>query len=142
MKVFVATREMQGTREGDEFLGDGEGKLVYFGGRCCGGPGFLDKPCSCLRSMTGFDAAVSTTTFKVADIGMSLDEFYEKYIYVMTDGEDIDKDEWESSIDAWKRDADLLLDAANTFPEGLVLERRDRDIQPRNEFNFTFPFDD
>jgi hypothetical protein len=66
MKVFVATKEMQGTREGDVF-GAKEGEIVILWGTS-----FKDR-----SAMTSAEGA--TTTFKVAEVDMSEEEYFRAY---------------------------------------------------------------
>jgi hypothetical protein len=78
-----------------------------------------------------------TTTFKVAEMDITEDEFFNQFLALKGYGDDFEEDEMPYE----RRDAQTCLAAAAGFPERVVLERRGFDIQPRSEFNFRFPYE-
>jgi len=139
MKVFVATNEMQGTREGDVFTTE-EGELVSYSTGTCG-PGIPDAHCPCRRAMDGFDGGL-TTTFKVVDMPITTEEYFARYYKLGSVNPDLTEEDIADMGDIAFEAAEDQLRAADHFPENVVLERRDRDIQPRSPFNYTFPIED
>ena len=73
LKVLEATKETQGQRASD-FTGVPEGELVRFHFQCDSDTE-PDGGCGCARSMTGMQTLKATTTFKVAEIEMGVDEY-------------------------------------------------------------------
>ena len=127
MKVLVATREGQGVRRND-FCFVPEGELVRFGFVCDGEQ--LDGSCGCRRSLCGFDCLLSTTTFKVVDLPISEDEYFEKLISSsLKAGFVIDGDS-KYMVDIAHQDCARLLELAKSFDVGIVLENREV-VQPR-----------
>jgi len=127
MKVLVATRDGQGLRRNDFcFVPDGE--LVRFGFVCDGEE--LDGSCGCLRSLCGFDCLKSTTTFKVADLPLSEDEYFDKLVASFRSSGWIKGEPSEQWKAIARQDCDRLLKIAMLFNIGTVLEKREV-IQPR-----------
>ena len=124
LQVFVATDETQGTRKND-FCFATVGELVRFATECDGET--VDGPCGCRRAVSGMVSLRATTTFKVAVLPMSVQEL-------------VDALEHSYQASGWaaflNRDDALaeardLLEMADGFPVGAVLERRGNKIQCR-----------
>lgn len=135
MKVFVATSEGQGKRETD-FSHSQEDDLVFFPFECGSDASDIDGSCGCRRSMEGLNSA-STTTFKVKDLDISEADYYKKFIEALVKNRGFDETEIEEGAEYFKPEFQNLLNAANIFPEDLVLEKRGNDIQSRPAFSFT-----
>ena len=138
MKVFVATKEGQGSREND-FSFTEEGELLLFSYGCDRDKDNVDGGCGCRRGMSGFQTLKSTTTFKVVDIEMTEDEYIDKHVAAMAKTGFFDGEDLEDQKACSRSDIELLLEGASVFPEGIILERRGNDIQPRVEFSWSFP---
>jgi len=123
MKVFLATQQGQGQRPND-FCHAWERELVRFGMDCDWEA--VDGLCGCRRSMVGFRSSKSTTTFKVVEVDMSLDDFLECYRTSLK----VDGYGFISEDNMTKYGVELTQLAA-TFPVNVVLERREQ-IQVRN----------
>jgi len=125
MKVFVATSRGQGVRSND-FCFTVEGEFVLFPSEC--DREAVDGSCGCRRSMSGMHTKKGTTTFMVADKGITEEQFVEL---------------WRKSMvtSGWIEDRPLtgeekqepmeLLRIAGRFLVGTVLERRGNKIQVR-----------
>jgi hypothetical protein len=112
MKIIVATSETQGQRPGDfNFVPDGE--IVMVSDCDCLHPG-----CDCVRSMVGINSRKGTTTMKVIESDISLEE-YRRLIGDASQGY------IELGVDdqVLYEQADALLDLAMQFPVGAVIER-------------------
>lgn len=81
----------------------------------------------------------STTTFKVVDMEMTEDEYVDKHVAAMAETGFSFGDDIEEQKDISRSDIQVLLEAANGFPVGMILERRGNDIQPRPQFSWSFP---
>lgn len=126
MKVFVSTKKLQGLRKND-FSHTLEGELVKYGFECDGET--VDGHCGCKRSMVGFESLKATTTFKVVEMPITHQEFWEKYV------ESERKAGWitekTDDLKVFKAVAKELLELANRFPIDVVLEKRGNLIQTR-----------
>ena len=72
MKIFTATAQTQGTRS-DDFFFCQEGEIVHFGVFRCSTEK-LQRRCGCYRSMVGLVTSKATTTFKVEDMNLRIDD--------------------------------------------------------------------
>ncbi len=116
MRVFVATSEGQGLSLSD-YCDLKEGDLVFFPLlNCRTHPDDFDCGCSD-RIMDSNDPEGSTTTFKVADVDITKEEYYKKL--VANDRE---------------KQLEELLAAASYFPVGTVLEKEEDDIRARSKW--------
>jgi hypothetical protein len=126
MKVLTATKEKQGKRKND-FSHTKEGELVKFGMVCDGET--TDGGCGCKRSTVGFGTLKATTTIKVEERNITEKEFIQQYI------ESDKKAGWyEYRKDGDKEiieDAKYLLELADSFDVGTILEKRGNKIQTR-----------
>lgn len=122
MKVLVATKERQGLRPND-FCFVPEGELVRFSWTCDGEG--IDGKCGCRRSLCGFDCLLSTTTFKVADLPLSEDEYFDKLIESFRSAGWIDGELTDNLKAIARQDCDRLLKLAMLFNVGTVLENRE-----------------
>lgn len=129
MKVLVATKEKQGMRKND-FSFTREGELVTFTGMECDGEK-VDGNCGCRRSMCGVETHKATTTFKVVDMPIEKEVFYECLkINLVSTG-------WAGLMGkdkAWAivfKDVMELMSLADKFEVGTVLEKRGGTIQVR-----------
>ncbi len=129
MKVFVATTETQGQRKND-FSFVKEGELVTFGFECDGED--VDGSCGCRRCMSGVETHKATTTFKVANLPLSKEEYTERIIQSGRDGGWV-KDPDSEGVARFKETAEELLTLAEGFPLGVVLEKRGNGIQARRK---------
>lgn len=71
MKIFVATSKTQGQRSND-FIACGENEIVNFGSMCDRSK--ADDSCGCARAMVGLNSRKATTTVKVIDSDMTLND--------------------------------------------------------------------
>lgn len=125
MKVLVATKELQGQRKND-FNFCKEGEFVSFDLECDREK--IDGNCGCRRSLGGFDTLKATTTFKVVNVKITK----KKYIDLLKKSEI--KARWYKPTDNLsdvEKKGKYLLDLANSFRVGLVLEKRGNSIQSR-----------
>ena len=120
LQIFVSTTQTQGERDND-FCFVPEGELVTFTAPCDKDSGDPDGPCGCNRSMDGILCRKGTTTAKVVNTDMSIDE----YANVL----------WEADRKALGLSRrhrsgyaaevlEKLLMAASAFPVGSVVEYR------------------
>jgi hypothetical protein len=125
MKIFVATRKGQGCRENDFCFTVGR-EPVRFAVDCDDDDG-PDGICGCKRAMCGMRSGKPTTTFMVANVKMTKEEYaklvknsYESWIGVGSVTEEVIRNETVS-----------LLDMAEPFKPEVILERRGSGIQIR-----------
>ena len=120
MKIIVATTQTQGQRPGD-FNFVPEGEVVIVSDCDC-----LHAGCECSRSMVGVKCGKGTTTMMVLESGMSREE-YRRLIRDANKGyEDLGVDE-----SVFDEQADSLLELADQFPAGVVIERDGEDFEQR-----------
>lgn len=130
MRILVATHKLQGQREND-FYFCVEGELVKLPFDCDKDGDNPDGPCGCRRSFSGLESSKGTTTARVEERAMSLDEYRERM--------------WRSHVnEGWavadygmtRGESDLIADAmmalAKPWVVGTILERRER-VQERTE---------
>lgn len=120
MKIIVATSETQGQQPGDfNFVPDGE--IVMISDCDCLHPG-----CDCVRSMVGINSGKGTTTMKVVESSISLEE-YRHLIGEASQGYA------ELGLDdqIFNEQAIALLDLAIQFPAGAVIERDGENFNQR-----------
>jgi len=135
MRILVATRETQGQRDNDFFFCE-EGEPVKIGFACDRDGDNPDGPCGCRRGFAGVQSSRATTTAKVEERALNLDEYRE----ILTDsyrreGWLVDKParEFERSVISVaeiRSRADELLRVAARYVNGTILERRE-EIVPR-----------
>ena len=128
MKVFVATKEKQGLRKND-FCWTDEGELVKFALECDGET--VDGNCGCKRGLGGVDSHKATTTFTVEDRDIDTEEYIKLMLESERQGGWINKDTDEATISAFRDEAKYLLELADCFKIGDVLEKRGSKIQVR-----------
>lgn len=129
MKVFVATSEGQGLRYGD-FFNSNEGDLVLFPSECDRDDNEIDGSCGCRRCMCGFESG-STTTFKVAEINLTKEKYFEKFMAFQVEFGWAAEGIFEGVREFAEAEFEELIELANDFPVGLVLEKRGNTIQSR-----------
>ena len=134
MKVFVATSEGQGLRPSD-FFNSKEGGLVFFAAECGSDINNVDGGCGCRRCMDDSEGN-ATTTFKVADSDITKENYIEKYCEYLIKSGRFEAEEVEEGREYHQADAETLLQAAEVFPVGEILEKRGNDIQPRPKYYF------
>lgn len=126
MKVLIATKETQKQRKND-FCFCEEREFVKFGMECDGEE--IDGGCGCRRSMVGFKTLKGTTTFKVEKIDISKEEYIKQL-----KKSDI-KAGWYKLYDnpakEIKEEADELLNLAQSFNIGDILEKRGNELKMR-----------
>lgn len=130
MRVLVATQETQGQRKND-FHWAKTGELVRFGMDCDGES--VDGGCGCRRSLCGTESGKATTTFEVQEQQLSDEEFRQRIETSLRSSGWIGQawskpDEDRSMIDD---EVASLLEIANHFPVGTILERRGDQIRAR-----------
>jgi len=128
MKVFVATKKLQGLRIND-FCYTIEGELVKYGFVCDGET--VDGHCGCQRSMVGFQSQKATTTFQVVEMPITEDDFWKKYIASERDAGWVSESTTENDLKTFRAVAKELLKLAKRFPINKVLEKRGNMIQTR-----------
>lgn len=126
MKILVSAKKGQGLRDND-FCFVPEGEPVTFVFECDDeGP---DGSCGCMRSMGGMKCHTSTTTFTVADVKMSEEDYFKMVKKNLEDGG------WLKGghipDEAIRQRAKELLRVAKSFRPGVVLEKRGPEIQVR-----------
>lgn len=126
MKVFVSTSEGQGLRTND-FNNCNEDEIVIFPSEC---DSEVDEKCGCRRSMRGLKFG-ATTTFKVIELEMTKEEYFEKFADYWTNVDEFYKQDFQQNTGSYKAEADYLLELASEIPVGLILEKRGNDIQSR-----------
>jgi len=114
MKILVATKQTQGQRKND-FSWTDDGEILCFGFEC---DHSVDGPCGCRRSLNGLNTRKATTTMMVADLPLTK-EALQALIF---------KSEaqagWRPTEVDTAKHAEALIDLAESFPVGAVLERR------------------
>lgn len=128
MKVFVATKKLQGLRNND-FSYTREGELVKYGFACDGET--ADGHCGCMRSMVGFESQKATTTFQVVEMPITVGEFWRKYIASERKAGWVSKSAEGNELGTFRAVARELLKLAKRFPINTVLEKRGHMIQVR-----------
>jgi len=124
--VLVATLRTQGQRANDFcFAQEGEvvcTQLTYDRDR-----GDPDRPCGCLRSLSGIDTMLATTTVRVAPYRGDRDA----YVAALTGSFHFAG--WTIPREVVGCDADLLLAIAARYPVDTVLEWRNGQVAVRHE---------
>lgn len=128
MKVFVATKSLQGLRKND-FSFTLEGELVKYGFECDGET--VDGHCGCKRSMVGFESQKATTTFKVVEMPITPKAFWNKYIESERKAGWVKESATKEELKVFRAVAKELLRLPNRFPVNTVLEKRANRIQTR-----------
>ena len=116
MKLLVSTTETQGRRRND-FCFVPEGEILTFTFECDSDRGNPDGSCGCSRSMSGIECKKGTTTFKVAEVEITLDELRGKLrvsypLHGVRDAQ-------------LNRDIRDLRGIASPYPVGAILEKRE-----------------
>lgn len=128
MKVFVATRDGQGARESD-FCDAEEGEVLYWSMECDRDNEEIDGDCGCRRSLWGLETGGVTTTFAVIDLPLPAEWFAERVVEVMSSKGWFERDDEEA--DLYRADANMMLELAGEFTEGVIMEKRDEMMQFR-----------
>ena len=129
MKILVSTKNKQGCRDND-FCFVPEGEIVILPFFECGNEG-VDGACGCKRSLMGIKAMTGTTTFEVADIGISKMEFVKLYKEAMIKAgfgkvfKRNDKEQKREMENILFDNVAKLTKLAENYPIGTVLERRE-----------------
>ncbi len=122
MKVFVATSEGQGSRSSD-FFNSKEDELVFFSAECGSDMSNVDGSCGCRRCMDDSEGN-GTTTFKVEDLEITREGYFEKHIECLIKSGRFSAEEVEDDLEYHRQEAKILLQAAEIFPVGEILEKR------------------
>ncbi len=122
MNVIVATKKTQSARPNDFSFAE-PNELVRFGSECDGET--VDGSCGCKRSLVGVSSGKGTTTFKVAQAKITLEEF--KRIL----RESFKRLGWQVNEKEIESEATILLQIAASFEVGDILERRAEGIMKR-----------
>jgi len=131
MKVLTATNLTQGHRRSDFCFTD-YGELLVFGFICDSerNGNNPDGGCGCLRSLSGMISHKATTTFRVEDRNLTEKKFINLYLASMQEaGILVGKN--HSLIRDLTNDAKLLLEYADRFEVGEVVEKRGAKFQAR-----------
>jgi len=120
MKIIVATSETQGQRPGD-FNFVAEGEIVMVSDCDC-----LHAGCDCARSMVGINSGKGTTTMKVVESDITVEE-YRRLIGEANQG----YGELDVEDAIFNEQASALLDLAMQFPAGAVIERDGDNFEQR-----------
>ena len=129
MKIFVATNKSQSARDSD-FCHTEEGEILTFAVECERDEEDPDGECGCRRSLLGIDSSGATTTFTVAELPMKSAEYKKEVVAYFADKGWFDLSN-EQTVEMFTNDADILIEAADRFPVGVVLEKRGDTIQMR-----------
>lgn len=130
MKIFVATKQTQGQRKND-FNSIDDGAWVTFAMICDRDRSDPDGGCGCGRGMAGMTVGGATTTFCVADLLVTGEEYRAAVVKHYNEGG------WRKYMSASEfnemvtEDVTDLLRIAFLFPVGAVLEKRLEDIRVR-----------
>lgn len=130
MKIFVATKETQGQRASD-FCWAEEGEIVRLAFECDRDREDIDGKCGCRRSMTGCTSQKATTTMKVEDRNIKVEE----YIEIIR--ESFIKAGWyklmgeQAAEKHILEDVKFLLGRASKLPAGTIVEKRNDNLQVR-----------
>jgi hypothetical protein len=123
MQVLVATSRTQGDRVGD-FNWCVEGELVWVAMVCAADQRDPDGGCGCGRAFAGLNSHRATTTAMVKDLkGFSRADYTEALRSSLA------QQGWPPEIAV--SEAGNLLELANFWPSGTVVERRLADIMVR-----------
>jgi hypothetical protein len=131
MKVLVSTTKTQGARNND-FCFVPEGEILHFGSECDGES--VDGGCGCRRSLGGIDCHKATTTMKVVEMELTPSGLADKmFEYLRSAG-------WVSDDNPrtrrWaQQEADAVIEVAEYFEVGDILERRGRNFRKRGRVN-------
>ena len=128
MKVLVATSETQGQRESD-FCHTDHHEIVGFPSECDGQQ--IDGRCGCRRCMTGMITGRPTTTMTVIDDPTVTEASLKDSLRqrMIADKWDVlPSADLQAIID---EDVAILIDLANTFQVGAIVERRGDQFQTR-----------
>ncbi len=115
MKLLVATKQGQGKRTNDFFWAN-EGEIVRFGMECDGEE--VDGGCGCRRALSGIMTAKGTTTMEVAELPIDVEDLTNLMVVSLKLGG------WDALKDRAKDLAQEMINAAEPFPVGAVVERR------------------
>ena len=128
MKILVATKEGQGKRKND-FMWCNENELVRFGSECDGEK--VDGRCGCKRSLVGMANHRATTTFKVIEINIHPMNLLESIKQSLVDSGWAKYMEKEELNKLAREDMKYIIELANSFTPGKVIERRGKNYQTR-----------
>jgi hypothetical protein len=126
MKVFAATAEGQGERSSD-FCRTVEGELVIVPFECDADRLVdADAGCGCRRAVAGIASSRWTTTFRVIELEVTMEEFRELVTATV-------REHWDGRLDEHHAAvlAEEVVESAAAFDIGAVLEHRGDQIQPR-----------
>jgi len=112
LKILVSTKATQGKRDTD-FSYVPENEIVTFS-FSCDRETDIDGPCGCLRSMAGIECFKATTTVKIVDVPLTIDEYTEK----LTNYANL------AGYGKYPIPVKKLLSVSRSYPVGTVLEKR------------------
>jgi hypothetical protein len=128
MKILVATNQTQGKRKND-FCHAEEDEIVKFSSECDGEA--VDGNCGCHRSMSGCTSGKATTTMRVEDRNMHVEEYIEIIRQSYKTGGWYDLMGIKDAEASIMQDVKDLLKVAKDFPAGTIVEKRGNTIQER-----------
>lgn len=122
MKVLVATKETQGQRESDFCFCD-DGEMLVQGLVCAADAHSMDvdSGCGCGRNLDGVLSWKGTTTFEVANLPMTPEQFEQQYVSAFQDAG------WTPYVmreDIVRAQAKRMMAIAALFEIGDILEKR------------------
>ena len=123
MKILVATKETQKQRASD-FCWTNEGEVVRLAFECDRDRENIDGACGCRRSMTGCTSQKATTTMKVEDRNIKIEE----YIEIIK--ESFIKAGWYKLMgeklaeERISEDVEYILSRVKKLPAGAIIEKR------------------
>jgi hypothetical protein len=134
MKILVATKKTQGQRKSD-FCHTIEGEMVIHASVCNKDRNVKnpDGGCGCNRSLVGVITHKATTTVEVADWSISKNQFIRDYIATLQDAGFYEAVKDKQQIGYIKIVAHDLLNNADRFEVGDVLEYRDLKFSKRKQ---------
>jgi hypothetical protein len=119
IKYLVSTSETQGYREND-FCFVPENEILRFGFECDNEE--VDGWCGCKRSLVGIKCKKSTTTMKVAELNITVEDLVQRISFSLdSSGWDFTKPEDKEVI---KEEVQEIIRLCSNFPTGAILERR------------------
>src|SRR5690242_17794125 len=127
MKLLTITHDGQGKRSND-FCWAEEGEIARFGTTC--DRGTVDDRCGCKRSMVGLQTWKSSTTVKVSDVDITLEELELRIAEYY-------RKAWKLSVkeamEIAHEEAEQLVQLGESFTVGRILEVRGDTVQVRQD---------
>lgn len=123
MKVLVSTKDKQGVRMNDFSWAD-EGEIVGMGNMECDGER-VDGKCGCRRSFGGYVSHKATTTAKVVEQDVTVQQLFDVAKKSLLEGG------WKSSDEEIMDEVKEIARVAAAFDVNTILEKRGNEIVVR-----------